>query len=389
MHLSTVIHDFRGGGAERVSVLLANAFARLGHRSDLVCLSEAGPYRSLVEPGVGVTCLGKERMFQAVPQLAAHLRAVRPDAVLSHLTHVNVVTLAAAALAGRQSVFCVEHNDFGRAGADVTSPVVRLAWRAAPWLYRRAAAVFCVSESVRGSIPGALASPDRFPVVANPLDPVQLMSGAAADAVHPWLGGGHDVLVACGRLTAQKNYPMMLDALARLRQRRDLRLIVLGEGPLRQELENQARGLGVADAVDFVGFCANPFAFFARARLFVSTSDYEGLPMTVIEALYCGADVVTTDSCSGVAELTAGAGFGACVARGDAEGFVAAVETQLGIPPAAVQDKRQSLRGYEIDAVADAYLQVIGRGGHSNRHGAIRAAMSGNGAAASLNQTRR
>ena len=389
MHLSTVIHDFRGGGAERVSVLLANAFARLGHRSDLVCLSEAGPYRSLVEPGVGVTCLGRERMFQAVPQLAAHLRAARPDAVLSHLTHVNVVTLAAAALAGRPPVFCVEHNDFARAGADVTSPLVRMAWRAAPWLYRRAAAVFCVSQSVRDSIPGALGSPDRFPVVANPLDPVQLISGAAADPGHAWLAGGHDVLVACGRLTAQKNYPMMLEALARLRQERDLRLIVLGEGPSRPALEEQARTLGVAEAVDFAGFCANPFAYFARARLFVSTSDYEGLPMTVIEALYCGADVVTTDSCSGVAELTAGAGFGACVARGDTNGFVAAVETRLGVAPADVQEKRLSLRAYEIDAVADAYLRVIGRDGQSGRHGSTRAARSGDGAAASLSQTRR
>ncbi|WP_293863980.1 glycosyltransferase [uncultured Alsobacter sp.] len=388
MYLSTVIHDFRGGGAERVSVLLANAFARLGHRSEIVCLSEEGPYRPLVDGAVTVTCLGKARMFQAIPHLAGHLRAARPDAVLSHLTHVNVVTLAAAALARGPSVFCVEHNDFGRAGADVGSPLVRLAWRAAPWLYRRAAAVFCVSESVKDSIPGALATPERFPVVANPLDPAQLLAGIAADPRHSWLDGTHDVLVACGRLTAQKNYPMMLEALARLRRQRDVRLVILGQGPLLSDLQDRARGLGVENAVDFTGFSANPFAFFARARLFVSTSDYEGLPMTVIEALYCGADVVTTDSCSGVADLTAGAGFGDCVARADLDGFVAAVERRLDVRPVPAQDKRQALRAYEIDAVAAAYLEVIGRDRHPG-HGTVRAATSDGRAAASLSQTRR
>jgi glycosyltransferase involved in cell wall biosynthesis len=361
MNIVTVIHDFRGGGAERVSVLLANAFARQGHRSELVCLSEAGPYRDLVDPAVAVTCLHKQRMFEAVSALAGIMRAAPQARVLSHLTHVNVVTLVAALVAGHKLVWCVEHNDFHRAAADAPSILVRAAYSAAPWLYRRARSVFCVSDSVRDSIPGATAASERFTVVANPLDPLQLADGCAKAVDHPWLSGGYETLVACGRLAAQKNYPMMLDAVARLRKHRDIRLVVLGQGPDREALVSRAAALGIADAVDFAGFSANPFAMFARARLFVSTSDYEGLPMTVIEALYSGADVVTTDSCSGVADLTAGAGFGACVPRGDLDAFVGAVEARLAIRPVPVNEKRKRLATFEIGAVAGAYLAVLGR----------------------------
>ncbi|MGH1573710.1 glycosyltransferase [Methylobacterium sp. P31] len=139
---------------------------------------------------------------------------------------------------------------------------------------------------------------------------------ANSHADHRWLSADTPVLVACGRLTEQKNYPMMLRVVANLQERMSVRLLILGEGPDREALEGLAEALKIRDLVEFVGFVEAPQAYFSKARLFISTSNWEGLPMTLIEALYCGANFVTTDSCSAASDLTASGRFGACVARG-------------------------------------------------------------------------
>jgi glycosyltransferase involved in cell wall biosynthesis len=136
----------------------------------------------------------------------------------------------------------------------------------------------------------------------NPVDVERIRAQAAAGASP--LGGAGPHVVAAGRLGHQKGFDMLLDAFAGARARGVAgSLTILGNGPDRSALEEQAARLGVTDAVRFVGFQANPFAYFAAADLFVLSSRYEGLPNAALEALACGCPVVAFDCPRGVREI--------------------------------------------------------------------------------------
>ena len=360
MNILTVMHDFRGGGAEKVAVLLANEWRAQGCQSEIFCVSEAGAFRDRVDAGVPIHCFGKAHAYEAIMSLAAVLRKNHDAVVVSHLTHMNVVCLLAAGLAGHRRVFVVEHNDFDRSRRDAASFFAKGGFVAAPFLYKFACNVICVSQSVRKSLPASRHAPHaRACVIANPIDVSEFTGCDDAPDLHPWFAEGRPVLVACGRLAHQKNYDLMLHALGLVLQGRSVKLIVLGEGPERERLVALAGTLGVEDSVDFIGFRKNPSGFFAKARLFISTSAFEGLPMTMIEALFAGANLVVTDSCSDAGKLVNQGFFGVCVASDQPEAFAGAILQELGKPVASLAEKRRFLASFALPDIASQYVDLF------------------------------
>lgn len=147
----------------------------------------------------------------------------------------------------------------------------------------------------------------RIRVVYNPVDVARVRRESETRIEHVSFDAGADVLVAASRLTTQKRIDVLLRAFARLRQRStelgSTRLVVCGDGPERGALESLARSLGVEAAVSFVGFQSNPWAWMRRATLLVATSEWEGLPCTLIEGQAVGVPIVSSDCPSGPREI--------------------------------------------------------------------------------------
>ncbi|HEX2526681.1 MAG TPA: glycosyltransferase [Geminicoccus sp.] len=297
-----------GGGAERAMLNLARGFAEAGHPTTLVVVHDEGAYRDLVPAGVRKVVLGSTRTWQAALQLARYLRRERPWRVYSAMDDANLVALTARFLALSPSeIVCGIHN----------TPSLRIGrnegWRGVMrirllrWLYRTARAVVAVSDGVAADSQRVFAlDAGKLVVIPNPVLVPELQVRADEPAAHPWLVGRKaPVLLACGRLTAQKDYPTLLRAMERVRRARDVRLIILGEGEQRAELEALRDELGLRAVVDMPGFAANPYAYMAACDLFVLSSRYEGSPVVLVEALACGARIVSTDCPSGPAETLA------------------------------------------------------------------------------------
>jgi glycosyltransferase involved in cell wall biosynthesis len=123
----------------------------------------------------------------------------------------------------------------------------------------------------------------------------------------------------------RENFATLLDAFARVREGRAARLVILGEGPEEGSLRVRARRLGISADVAFAGFVDNPFAFMARAAVFVLSSAWEGLPSVLIQAMACGCPVVSTDCPSGPAEILERGAYGPLVPVGDAAGLADAI----------------------------------------------------------------
>ncbi len=289
-----------------------------------------------LHPEVRVTGLGVPRARYAVAPLARVIRRERPDAVISQLRAANMAALLAAAWARTAARrVAVQGISFSR-GPDRRSSHIAWGRRATTALaYRLADVVVSPSVGVRDDLALWLGLPaDKLAVAANPVDIAGIETAAAAPVPHPWLdGAGPPVIVGAGRLVAQKNFALLIDAFARLRARRAARLVILGEGPLRGALEARVRALGLAADVVLPGFVDNPFAWFARAGAFVLSSDYEAFGLVVAEALACGCPVVSTDCAWGPAEILAGGRYGRLVPMADPDALAAAIAELLDSPP--------------------------------------------------------
>jgi glycosyltransferase involved in cell wall biosynthesis len=352
--------SLEGGGAERVFVDLANEFADLGLRVDLVLACAHGPYLDEVSAAVRVIDFRTSRVLRSLPKLARYLRSARPDVLLSGLEHANIVALLSrlAAGVGTRCVISVR---------SVPTAVYREARSIRSWAllqlargaYRFADAIIANSEAVVADLLQSLkVSRGSLHLVYNPLNIalLQRLSEQALD--HPWcVDGAPPIVLGVGSLTTLKDFPTLVRAFSSVRSRRDCRLVILGEGPDRANLELLIRCLKLERDVYLPGFVRNPFAWMRHAKVLVSSSLTEGCPNALMQALACGTQVIGTDCVGGSAEILEGGKWGQLVAVGDADAIAAAVLAV--IDTAARPDVRQRANDFAQRRIAQQYLQVL------------------------------
>jgi glycosyltransferase involved in cell wall biosynthesis len=163
-------------------------------------------------------------------------------------------------------------------------------------------------------------------------------------------------VLAVGRLSRQKDFPTLLRAFAS-RRHRSARLMILGEGSERPGLEALVKSLGLTAEVALPGFVENPFAYMARAGVFVLSSAWEGMPGVLIQALACGAPVVATDCESGPREVLQDGRVGRLVPVGDASALAQAIDSTLGEPRRPLPDG--VLDRFTQDSAVTGYLRVL------------------------------
>jgi len=178
-------------------------------------------------------------------------------------------------------------------------------------------------------------------------------------------------LSGAGRLTRQKDFATLIHAFALLNARRPARLIILGEGRMRGELEALASELSIADRVALPGYVQNPHAWMAKAALFVLSSRWEGSPNVLTEALALGTPVVSADCPSGPREVLAGGRYGPLVPMGEPLALAEALATTLARPLPA-DTLREAVAEYHASLSAARYLEALGLGPEKRldtRHG--------------------
>jgi len=226
--------------------------------------------------------------------------------------------------------------------------------------YRRADHVVAVSAGVARDVElrlGLLQQSVR--VIYNAAIRPQNAQRHAGPPAHQWLDdGGPPLLLAVGSLRAAKNHRSLLEAFAKLRRRRAARLIILGEGPLRAELEQLARELGITDHVAMPGFASDPWPYFHAASALVSSSRFEGLPTAPIEALSCGCPVVATDCPGGTAEIVRPGREGLLVPVDDSSALAVALDEALEgrWDRASLIDRAAS---FSIDRAVAGFLSIM------------------------------
>lgn len=349
-----------GGGAEHVVLTLAAGFARNGYAVDLVLVKATGALMSRVPPGVRLVELGTSRVIWSVPALSRYLRRQRPLALLSTLDTANVVAVVAARLARCSTRIVIRQaTHLSRTLERGPKTFVSVLKLMLPCSYPYADAVIAVSHGVADDLAERLRLVrSRIHVVPNPIVTSELRDLASRSVEHEWFAAGSPpVVLGVGRLTAQKAFDVLIKAFAAVRTQCEARLMILGDGEERPKLLTLIHALGLQSVVSLHGFVDNPLAYISRAKVFVLSSAWEGLPGVLIQALACGTPVVATDCDSGPREILEGGRYGRLVPVGDIEALSAAICETLRKPhtPAATD---AWCRYSEPDAT-NRYLRIL------------------------------
>lgn len=305
MKVLLVVTGLSMGGAEKVVTDLADAFVASGCEVLLVYMK--GPLQVLPKrPEVGLVCLEMNTVtdvFSGYLRFHGIVRQYRPDIIHSHMFHATMLARLIRLSSPVPRMISTMHTayDGGRLRA--------VAYRLTDGLTDVSTNVSC--EAVDAFVASRAVRPGRMITVHNGIavDEFQPSAGARA-SIRESFGVAEDckLFVAAGRLGWSKDYPNMFKALAQLPEELRYKLLIAGEGPLRQQLETMVDELGLAPHVRFLGIRSDIAKLMSAADVFVLSSAGEGFGLVVAEAMACECVVVATDS-GGVREVLGGAGF--------------------------------------------------------------------------------
>lgn len=348
-------------GVDRIINNLVPALAAHGHPVDLLQVDGHGPYLKHVPANVSVIRLETSHAYSSLWPLVKYLRSKRPAAILSDKDRVNRVALLAAKIAGVPLRVAVRTGTTVTRDLQARGTVNRLMhFVSMRYLYRWADAIIVPSHGAAVDLAGfAGVSLQRIRVLPSPVVRADLLRLAAEPVDHPWFAdAGPPVVLGVGELCLRKDFATLLRAFAKVQRQSPCRLLILGEGRQRQALLELARELEIDQSVALPGFIVNPFAYMAKAALFVLASTCEGSPVALMEALGVGVPVVATDCPSGPREVLANGRYGRLAPVGDADALADAMLATLAEPP----DRtflQEAARAYTVQASAEKYLQAL------------------------------
>ena len=360
-HVAIFVRDLGGGGgATRDATLLANALAARRLKISLLTLNSTGPVKLPISPDIRIVRVGASKLRSAVPALRTTLLAEAPDVMLSSEAAQNIISyLAVRSLpSGRRPKLILR---------EVASPSValrrdaylqnRLAYRFIGPVYRRADRVITLTEGARDDLIRNFGVPfDRIFVMRSNA----VIDDETVERLAGWDGErGREpgLIVSVGRLSPEKDHLALVRAFA-LVPTAGARLVLIGEGPLRPQIEALIAALGLKARVKLTGQVTDPFEWLMRASLSVTASWFEGLGNALIEALACGTPVISTDCPHGPREILAGGKFGTLVPVGDIAAMAAAIEQALQ-QPVDRKRLRERVSHYQSKSAAAEFAQLL------------------------------
>lgn len=373
MRISIISPRYTLTGVAQAQVRFAAALVSRGHDVELVfgCLDPAhlpaGKREAPAIPGAKVLIWNCDRVLGMFAPVCRYLRQRRPDIVFSAEDHLNDVVLLAAKATGSTAMISgsshvlpvdAEGHDGPYSNRRFTGKwIFKQLTRALMW---RADAMTCVSEDLVEEYRKLFG---RCPhvCVTNVVIDTESRRKATEPVDHPWFaGGGVPVVIGAGTLTQRKGFVDLIRAVRHLADRgRDVRLVILGEGPMRQELAALVQDLGIQDRVWLAGRVENPFKYYAKAHVFVLSSYAEGLGMVLVEAMMAGCVPVATTCRTGPREILRDGRYGYLVPVHDPAAMATGIENALDSPISAAS-LAEAVAPYEADAVVDRHFEVLG-----------------------------
>lgn len=359
-HIGFVMHRFAGGGAEKITITLANELARRNYKITFLVKFNDGEFMSKLSDEINVISLSKRKKnaINFISFLKQEFERGQFDCIFSVSLGMSTVALLANYLSKPKiKLIPVIHSSMTMTEDKFKNTKFLIMKYFDTFTYH----TVVVSEDAKKEyIKCTNISAEKIVAIYNPVVSKEIKEKMYQKPKHEWLINKKiPVIIAAGRLSLAKNYPFMLEVMEELLKYQEARLIILGNGEMLEELLDYAKNLKIEKYVDFQGFTENPYTYFKHADSFLMTSDYEGLPTVMIEALACGCPVVSTDCISGPREILEDGNYGHLISIGDKSKMVQALIETLRQKNTNKDRLIERANYFSVDNAVSHYIKLI------------------------------
>jgi glycosyltransferase involved in cell wall biosynthesis len=321
-----LIPAFRGGGAERVISNIANNLDRKKFEVGIITISEGG-HKYLLSEDVKHFNLGKKKAREAIFSLIRLLRKEKPDVVVATVIQSIIILYLTSFFIKKETTIVSRLANHYSKTMESQKSVQRTLFKKA--LLASDHIITISHEMEQDLLDNIKIEPQKIQMIYNPID-IKSIQEKAQEEAPAELFNKRPVLTACGRLAEQKGFSYLIKAFGEIKKEfSNAQLLIIGEGELKEELQNLAASVGVEEDTHFLGFQNNPFKYTSRSDIFVLSSLYEGLPSALLEAMACGVPIVSTDCPSGPKEILENGKNGQLVKWGNINELVSGIRNLL------------------------------------------------------------
>lgn len=313
MEILIFYRSLNQGGVQRMMVNFANHLANAGNSVTLLLIRKEGEFLDLVDSKINVVALNNDSYLSILPTLINILNKNSFDILFTATPSLNIMSILGVRLSSSKTkVIISERSSTIKELMGTKFGLYKLSFLLVPIFYRFAHAIVAVSKGVADDLAKfALLDRDRIIVIYNPAYDESAKDIYKDPSLDSWfMTENIPVVISAGRLSEQKNFKLLVDAVSILSKKREIRLIILGEGPLKAELQNQINQLGLTAHIKLLGFKINPISWIYQSDLFVLSSLWEGFGNILVDALSAGKTIVSTNCKSGPAEILENGKFG-------------------------------------------------------------------------------
>jgi glycosyltransferase involved in cell wall biosynthesis len=347
--IGLLLPSLKFGGAERVALNLAKALKEAGAQVEFLLMSKEGEFLAEAEKHFTVVDLKCSKTYKLPAKLLAYFIKQRPDVLISSFWKLNLCSCLAKMLFPQVRLLLWEHSPPSKSK---NSPKWLYAISASVF-YRLANKVVTVSTGVHKDVDQwTVGLRRKLVVIFNPITPPE------PNLLVLRRSFGIKQIIWVGRLDAPKNPGLLLEAFALLPAECNASLVFVGDGRLRSGLEARCHALGLGARVSFLGYQAEPYKAMAASDLLVLSSDREGLGNVIIEAMYCGLRVVSTDCGEGIHDILLDNRYGSIVPCKDKVSLALAIESELKTRHVA-QDQVNGAQRFLPQVVVQQFLAAM------------------------------
>ncbi len=359
--VAIVLPFFGDGGMERAMINLTKGLLLKNIEVEFVLLKKGyGTFSNEIPAGVKIVELNSLNFLTSIFKLRGYLLQEQPTVLLSLSTPANVVSIVASKTTRGTRRVIVSTQVAVK--TDITTTKLKAMLRPLVYkIYNFADVVHVVSRGIGDDLESFGVRAEKIKLIYNPVISPEILMEAHKPISHPWFVDGPlkvPLVFTITRLVPQKDLPTLLRAFAIVRKSKNMRLAIIGEGPLRVELEDLAKELGIEKDFALLGFIGNPYPYINRANVFAISSAWEGFCVAIAEALAFGLPVVSTDCPHGPREVLENGKYGKLVPVGDAQSLAKGILESLE-NPLPREFIKEGAKRFTIESITEEYIKVF------------------------------
>lgn len=308
MKIAILLYTLGYGGIEKTMINLAGGLYLNKYEVDILYMNDGELSNQFNDNDIKLIKLNSNKASNCITSIKQYIKNQSPDVIISAGRHMNVILLLSVlGIKLKSKIILTEHgnplmsekivsNKKGKIKVKLTNILAKI-------LYNKADDVVCVSKSLENIIKNEL-NIDNTVTIYNPvIKSDMLIKGDEDISESIYINHTKPIIITVGRICDEKNHELLLEAFNEVLTYIDSELVIIGDGPLKNSIEDKVKSLNIQENVHLLGFRDNPYKYIKQSDVFVLTSKTEALPTVIIEALALGTPVISTDCQVGPREI--------------------------------------------------------------------------------------